>query len=150
MDGMFTSLWKPVLHSIYPCTIEEIKHNTQKEARIIDTLEPVMNSHRLVVDRGVVERDIRKYMSGTEHQPYSLFSQMSHVTRDRGSLLHDDILDVVAMCVAQWTRVLIQNPDKALEDYKRRAIDKEIAAMVNRHKTTSNHRGGTLFRKAFK
>ena len=149
-DGMFSTLWKPVLHSIYPCTIEEIKHNTQKEARIIDTLEPVMNSHRLVVDRGVVERDIRKYMSGTEHQPYSLFSQMSHVTRDRGSLLHDDILDVVAMCVAQWTRVLIQNPDKALEDYKRRAIDKEIAAMVNRHKTTSNHRGGTLFRKAFK
>lgn len=149
MDGMFTSLWKPVLHGIYPCMIEEIKHNIQKEARIIDTLEPVMNSHRLVVDRGVVERDIRKYMSGSEHQPYSLFSQMSHITRDRGSLLHDDILDVVAMVVAQWVRVLVQNPDKALEDYKRRAIDKEISAMVNRHKTTSNHRGGTLFRKAF-
>ena len=148
-DGMFSTLWKPVLHGIYPCMIEEIKHNIQKEARIIDTLEPVMNSHRLVVDRGVVERDIRKYMSGSEHQPYSLFYQMSHITRDRGSLLHDDILDVVAMVVAQWVRVLVQNPDKALEDYKRRAIDKEISAMVNRHKTTSNHRGGTLFRKAF-
>ena len=148
-DGMFSSLWKPVLHSVYNCTIEEIKNNTQKEARIIDTLEPVMNSHRLVVDRGVVERDIRKYMSGIEYHPYSLFSQMSHITKDRGSLLHDDILDVVAMAVAQWVRVLVQNPDKALEDYKRRMVDKEIAAMVNRHKTPSSHRGGTMFRRAF-
>ena len=34
-DGMFTTLLSPVLRRIYPCAIEEIRHNTQKERRII-------------------------------------------------------------------------------------------------------------------
>jgi hypothetical protein len=48
-DGMFTKLLTPFLTRIYPCTTEEVKHSIQKEKRIIDTLEPVMNQHRLVV-----------------------------------------------------------------------------------------------------
>ena len=41
----------------WPCGMEEVKHSTQKERRICETLEPVMNSHRLVVDRDLIQRD---------------------------------------------------------------------------------------------
>ena len=57
---MFSQLLKPVLTEEvkHPCTIEEVRHSIQKERRIIDTLEPVMNSHKLVVCKSVVEQDI--------------------------------------------------------------------------------------------
>ena len=47
-DGMATAL-KPIMAKIHPCEIEEVRHNIQKEKRIIDTLEPIMNTHRLVI-----------------------------------------------------------------------------------------------------
>ena len=37
-DGMATALLKPVMAKIHPCEIEEVRHNIQKEKRIIDTL----------------------------------------------------------------------------------------------------------------
>jgi ABC-type Zn uptake system ZnuABC Zn-binding protein ZnuA len=49
-DGMFNELLKPYLTRIYPVSIEEVRHSTQKEKRIIDTLEPVMAGHKLVID----------------------------------------------------------------------------------------------------
>ena len=139
-DGMFSTIFKPVLYSLYNAYIEEVKHSKQKELRIIDTLEPVMNQHRLIVDRGLIERDIKKYLSGVEHQSYSLFYQMTHITKDRGSLLHDDALDVVAMVVAQWMRVLVVDPNEALERSKRQAIDRDIATMIARHRGSVHSR----------
>ena len=56
-DGMFNQLMTPILRKIYPCTIDEVRHNTQKEKRIIDTLEPVLNQHRLIVDPKVIKND---------------------------------------------------------------------------------------------
>ena len=50
-DGMFMELLKPTLTKIYPCTIEEVRHSIQKEKRIIDTLEPVMNQQCFLGDR---------------------------------------------------------------------------------------------------
>ena len=48
-DGMFTELLKPFLKKTYPVTVEEVRHSKQKELRIIDTLEPVLNQHKLVI-----------------------------------------------------------------------------------------------------
>ena len=39
--------------------VEEVRANVRKEDRIIDTLEPVLNQHRLVVDRSVIEWDFK-------------------------------------------------------------------------------------------
>lgn len=52
-----------LVNSIYPCGMEDVKQSKQKELRVIDTLEPVMNQHRLIIDKGLVERDIRKAMT---------------------------------------------------------------------------------------
>ena len=45
-DGMFNQLFMPVLNKVHPY-MSEVRHNTQKERRIIDVLDPVMNQHRL-------------------------------------------------------------------------------------------------------
>lgn len=98
-DGMFSKLFSPVLTRTHPCTITEVRNTSQKEARIIDTLEPVMMRHKLIVDRQVIVDDYAVYES---NQQYSLFYQMTRLSRDRGSLAHDDRLDAVSMAVAFW------------------------------------------------
>ena len=57
---MFGKLLSPVMAAVWPVTIEEVKHSTQKERRICDTLEPVLNSHRLVVNAKLIQRDYEK------------------------------------------------------------------------------------------
>lgn len=121
-DGMFTQLLKPVLARIYPCTVEEVKHSTQKEARIIDTLEPVMSSHRLIVDQRVVQKDF----DTAKDIKYSLFYQLTRITRERGALVHDDRLDALAIAVNYWVESMARDNNKAASDIKGAAIDREL------------------------
>ena len=111
-DGMFNRLLEPILARIHPCTIEETRSSVQKEKRIIDTLEPVFNSHRLVVDQELIRKD---YELDMQHQ---LFYQMSRLTRDRSCLKHDDLIDVLAMAVTYWTNYLGQDVILAERDAK--------------------------------
>lgn len=121
-DGMFTQLFKPVLGRIYPCTVEEVKHSTQKEARIIDTLEPVMSSHRLIVDQRVIQNDF----DTAREVKYSLFYQLTRITRDRGALVHDDRLDALAIAVNYWVETMGRDNSKAADQIKSEAMDKEL------------------------
>jgi hypothetical protein len=127
-DGMFNELIKPVLTRIYPVSIEEVRHSTQKEKRIIDTLEPVMAGHRLVVDPDVVKDDfqtIQKYPHESQLK-YSLFYQMSRLTRDRGAITHDDRLDALSIAVAYWTEQLAQDAEVKMAERKVELLDKEL------------------------
>lgn len=127
-DGMYSELFKPVLQAIHNCLVTEVSHNTQKEKRIIDTLEPVLNQHRLVFDYGVVKEDLRPYLDGS-YDPkafeYTLFYQLTRITKDRGSLKHDDRLDALAMAVAYWVKIASIDSKKLLMDYQRR-VDEEL------------------------
>jgi hypothetical protein len=114
-DGMFTELLKPVLGSIYPCSIEEIRATGQKELRIIETLEPVMSSHRLVVDQRLITKD---YATAETDIKYSLFYQMTRITKDRGALIHDDRLDAVEGAVRYWTKSMARDNDKANQAHR--------------------------------
>lgn len=122
-DGMFLHLWKPVLHAIYPCTMEEVSHHIQKEKRIIDTLEPVMARHKLVIKPSVIEEDYRTSVervdsTGKSKLPYSLFYQMTRLTKDKGSLIHDDRLDALSIGVNYFTERLARDADRELERIK--------------------------------
>lgn len=112
-DGMFTQIFKPVLNKIHPCIVEEVKNLTQKEARIIDTLEPVMLRHKLVVNTSVIQDDYKVY---ERDQQYSFIYQMTRLSRDKGALAHDDRLDVVAMAVAHWLSVMDRDSDIGMEE----------------------------------
>ena len=119
-DGMFNRLLEPILARIHPCTIEETRSSVQKEKRIIDTLEPVFNSHRLVVDQELIRKD---YELDMQHQ---LFYQMSRLTRDRSCLKHDDLIDVLAMAVAYWTNYLGQDVILAEREAKNERLAIEL------------------------
>jgi hypothetical protein len=128
--GMFDQLLKPILGEIYPCTINEdgIKNTVQKEKRIIDTLEPVLNRHKLIVDESVVKSDLKQ----AEIDPrYSLFYQLTHITKDRGSLRHDDRLDVLAMAVGYWVESMARNETEAVEEFKKQQKQKELEDFLN-------------------
>ena len=85
------------------CRLEPIRSNQQKELRIIETLAPILQTHRFVIDRRVIEKDaeIVKNAKDDKGVSYSAFYQMTRLTYDRGSLLHDDRLDAIAMAVSR-------------------------------------------------
>jgi hypothetical protein len=125
---MFSELLKPTLTKIYPCTIEEVRHSIQKEKRIIDTLEPVMNQHRLVIDQKALERD---YQSVQHYPPesqsrYMLVHQMTRITKEKGALVHDDRLDVLSMAVSYWVEQMAADADVAMSDRKEELLDMEL------------------------
>jgi len=132
-DGMFTSLLTPVLNAIYPVATEEIRNNIQKEKRIIDTLEPLMNQHRLVFDYSAIKRDVEYALTEHKNIYYSLLYQLTHITYDRGALVHDDRLDVLAMGVQFWNEygILKQDSDNALGIYKKKMIEDELKRRAN-------------------
>ena len=127
-DGMFTELLKPYLRKIYPVTVDEVRHNIQKERRILDTLEPVMNQHKLVIDTSLIDRDYKsteKYPPEKQAQ-YRLFHQMTRLTRDRGSLNHDDRLDVLSMAVGYFVESAGMEADEAMKRRKDELLDVEL------------------------
>lgn len=128
-DGMYTKLITPFFTKVgHSVLVEEVKHSTQKEARIIDTLEPVLSTHRLIVDQKVIENDAKTAEGDIK---YSLFYQMTRITRDRGSLAHDDRLDALAMAVAYWTDFLSADNEKASAAIKAKALDDALRGFVS-------------------
>jgi hypothetical protein len=105
-DGIVAELFKKHLQQTKQAIdVEEVRANVRKEDRIIDALEPVMNQHRLIVDRKVVEWD---YNSNKDAPPedrilYMLFYQMSRMCREKGAVKHDDRLDSLAQGVKYFT-----------------------------------------------
>ena len=127
-QGMFAQLLKPHLQKTYPVEIEEVRHSKQKELRMIDTLEPILNQHRLIIDDKVILSDYNStslYKSEVALR-YQLFYQMSRLTRDKGSLVFDDRLDALAMAVAYWTEHMAKDAELSMLDRKRELQDREL------------------------
>jgi hypothetical protein len=123
-NGMFTGLLIPHLKRIYPeCSIEEVHSSGQKEKRIIETLEPVMNQHRLVFLTKALQNDLLHVDGASieEELTYHLQHQLTRITRDRGSLKHDDRLDALALGVSHWVNFM----KVSLETAKKKAVDRE-------------------------
>ncbi|OJA27802.1 phage terminase large subunit [Burkholderia ubonensis] len=113
--AVWINAFEPVLAKVWPaekpgdtagCTVREAEWSrTQKEVRIIETLEPVMTTHRLVVDERVASDGVLMY-------------QLTHVTRERNCLSHDDRLDALAGAVAELVNTLRVDVDQAAKEMK--------------------------------
>jgi hypothetical protein len=127
-DGMFTKLLTPFLTRTYPCTTEEVKHSIQKERRIIDTLEPLLNQHRVVIDEKLIREDAENYNGHPDdhERDYQLFYQMTRVTKERGALAHDDRLDVLAMACKYWVDVMDKDTQKADAEHRAALLEAEL------------------------
>jgi hypothetical protein len=141
-DGMFVEIIKPYLTKIYPCTVEEIRHNIQKERRIVDTLEPVLNQHRLVIDPKVIKNDYdsaQKYPIETQLK-YQLMFQLSRLTREKGALTHDDRLDALSMGVSYWTQQMAQDADTKIGERKEEAILQQLRDFKDTYYKSHNNK----------
>ena len=119
-DGMATALLKPIMARIHPCSIEEVRHSKQKELRIIDTLEPVMNQHRLVVSQELIKDDFKHDL---DHQ---LFKQMTRITKDKGSLRHDDQLDALSIAVNYWVERMDRDQELSFNEHRNTLLQKDL------------------------
>lgn len=117
--GAFLKVWQPSLLAAlkavnHSCGIEEVWESGQKELRIIDIIEPIIGSNRLVVEKDLLQKDwetVQKYPL-EKRATYSLFFQIARLTRDKGALMHDDRLDAVAGSCRYWVDSLAQDAAK--------------------------------------
>jgi hypothetical protein len=128
-DGMFRKLLEPVIARIHPCSVEDAdRAKAQKELRIIDTLEPVLMQHKLVIDPKVIQQDFASVTSraGEDAPRYRLIHQLTRITRDRGALVRDDRLDALAGAVAYWVEYMNRDTAKAHKERKEALLDAEL------------------------
>jgi len=121
-DGIVAELFRKHLQQTKQSVdIEEVRANVRKEDRIIDALEPVMNQHRLVINRDVIEWDFKSNSDAApeERLLYMLFYQMSRMCREKGAVRHDDRLDCLAQGVKYYTDAM------AISAYEQMKIDRQ-------------------------
>jgi len=141
-DGLVAELFKKHLQQTKQAIdVEEVRANVRKEDRIIDALEPVMNQHRLIVDRGVVEWD---YASNKDAPPeerllYMLFYQMSRMCREKGAVKHDDRLDSLAQGVKYFIDAMSISAYEAVKTRKQEDWNDTLEMFFDDPQTATNH-----------
>ena len=121
--------------------IEEVRANVRKEDRIIDSLEPVMNQHRLVIDKQVIEWD---YKSNPDEAPekrlmYMLFYQMGRMCREKGAIKHDDRLDCLAQGVQYFTDALSISAHESIKQRKKEEWESILTDFLENPHTSADH-----------
>ena len=104
-DGVYDKPWN--------CGIETVRVIGQKEVRIIETLEPLLNQHRLVISPEVAKDKV-------------LQRQLTRITRMRGCLDHDDRVEALAMACKVWKTDMAYDPAAAAKKSKEKWILEEI------------------------
>ena len=141
-DGIVAELFKKHLQQTKQAIdVEEVRANVRKEDRIIDALEPILNQHRLVVDRGVIDWD---YKSNKDEAPekrllYMLFYQMSRMCKEKGAVKHDDRLDALAQGVKYFTDCMSISAQEAVNQRKREDWNDMLIASIEDPQGSANH-----------
>ena len=141
-DGIVSELFRKHLQQTkQTIDIEEVRANVRKEDRIIDALEPVLNQHRLVLNRSVIDWDFK---SNPERPPeerllYMLFYQMSRMCREKGAVKHDDRLDALAQGVKYYTDALAISAHETVKIRKREDWNDMMEAWADDPQSAANH-----------
>jgi hypothetical protein len=141
-DGLVAELFKKhIVQTKQSIDVEEVRANVRKEDRIIDALEPILNQHRLIVNRAVVEWD---YKSNQDEAPekrllYMLFYQMSRMCREKGAVRHDDRLDALAQGVQYFTDAMSISAQEVIKERKREEWNDMLEAFLTDPQAETNH-----------
>jgi len=141
-DGLVAELFKKhIIQTQQAIDVEEVRANVRKEDRIIDALEPILNQHRLIVNRSVVEWD---YKSNQDEAPekrllYMLFYQMSRMCRERGAVRHDDRLDALAQGVQYFTDAMSISAQEVVKERRREEWNDMLEEFVTDPQAATNH-----------
>jgi hypothetical protein len=145
--GMFTALFKPRLTEAATKANTALEENGvkyfaprvnpeewdgwsrgQKEHRICDTLQPLLEAHRLIVDRSVIEEDLKQQDRDPQ---YSLIQQLTRITREKGSLPHEDRLEALSMACGYWTEQMDRDRGKIIAKVKSDQREKSYRQFLN-------------------
>ena len=141
-DGIVSELFKKHIQQTKQfIDIEEVRANVRKEDRIIDALEPILNQHRLIVDRGVIEWDYssNKDSPSESRLLYMLFYQMSRMCRMKGAVKHDDRLDCLAQGVKYFTDAMGISAQEAINIRKRKEWEDILEDFLDSPQASANH-----------
>lgn len=127
-DGMYLELFKPVAARIHPAAVTEVKSKGQKELRICDVMEPIMGSHRLIVNAAAIVQDYQSASDkdGVRNPIYSLFYQMTRISRERGALAHDDRLDALAIGVQFFVESMAKDANKGEREVTEEWLEEQM------------------------
>ena len=141
-DGIVAELFKKhLIQTKQGIDVEEVRATVRKEQRIIDTMEPVLNQHRLVVDRSVVDWD---YNSNKDAAPesrllYMLFYQMSRMCREKGAVKHDDRLDCLSQGIQYFTDAMSISAQEQVNMRKRDDWNDLLRSSIEDPQGSANH-----------
>ena len=141
-DGIVAELFKKhLIQTKQAIDVEEVRATVRKEQRIIDSLEPVLNQHRLVVDRSVVDWDYNsnKQAAPEERLLYMLFYQMSRMCREKGAVKHDDRLDCLSQGVQYFTDCMSISAQEVINTRKREEWNDILRASIEDPQGSANH-----------
>ena len=126
---MFEVLLKPYLIKDYKCTTELIRQTTNKHRRILDTLEPLISQHRIIVDAEVIKKDYdltNQLYSPEQALRYQLFYQISRLQKGANTLSQDDRIDALQMACGYWLQLLVKDQDLAYQQRKDERLQAEL------------------------
>ena len=141
-DGIVAELFKKhLINAQQHIDIEETRANVRKEDRIIDSLEPVLNQHRLIIDKSVIEWDYNSNKDAAPEQRllYMLFYQMSRMCREKGAVRHDDRLDCLSQGVQYYTDALSISAHEAIKTRKREDWNSLLEDFLENPQNSANH-----------
>ena len=142
--GAFTVVWLPILRAKHPCKVTEDMVFGQKELRIVETLEPIIARGSLILNEAIVEIDQQqtaKY-EANKRILYSLFHQLSKMTRERDCLIHDDRADALEGACRYWAKYLAIDQAKQLEAQRKEEWKQRTSDIMQRNRYSNPIRKG--------
>jgi len=141
-DGIVSELFRKHCQTTKTnINIEETRANVRKEDRIIDSLEPVFNQHRLVIDPKVIQWDYASNADeATENRfQYMLGYQISRMCREKGAVRHDDRIDSLAQGVKWFTDALALSAEEQIKDRRHEEWLDHLEAWMDDPECEANH-----------
>lgn len=125
--GVWITAFQPILKEVWPaktkgepagCSVREAEWaKGSKEARIVDTLEPAFTQHRFVLDESAARDEVTMF-------------QLTHITRERGALRHDDRIDALAGALNAVASALALDAAEAAKEQREEELHKDIEEMI--------------------
>lgn len=126
-ESAYAKLLEPILIQWNGPTKVELSYvKGQKEKRILDCLEPMINAHRII-------------LSGRAARCHELTYQITHITRSPGCLTHDDAIDALYGVVNRFISTAFLDPATRVAEQR-----VEEAAQIAKHWENWSTRGGYI------
>lgn len=148
--GAFRAVFTPILRKHVPqAGIEDDLVTGQKEARIINTLEPVIGRGSLIITESAVKHDLEtsSLYAPNLRLTYSFFYQLAKISLTRNALIHDDRLDAVEGLVRHFTEALALDQKKQIAALTAKAHAEAISDPLGYNRYSAPKKNGSSMLK---